>query len=126
MVFILVNFNWTFSGFGISNIMSVRTKGLGNAHVKHHRRRRRRRRVRLNSIEHVSDTSIRRLARRAGVKRISGLTYTHTRQVLKIFLESVIHDAIAYTTHNKSDTITLKAVLYALKRRGYTMFVFPE
>ncbi|XXG41960.1 hypothetical protein AAC387_Pa01g2321 [Persea americana] len=37
--------------------------------------------------------AIRRLARRGGVKRISGLIYEETRGVLKIFLENVIRDA---------------------------------
>jgi histone H4 len=35
--------------------------------------------------------AIRRLARRGGVKRISGLIYEETRGVLKIFLENVSH-----------------------------------
>jgi histone H4 len=36
--------------------------------------------------------AIRRLARRGGVKRISGLIYEETRGVLKIFLENVIRE----------------------------------
>lgn len=39
--------------------------------------------------------AIRRLARRGGVKRISGLIYEETRGVLKIFLENVRHSALA-------------------------------
>ncbi|KAE9608396.1 putative histone H4, histone-fold [Lupinus albus] len=35
-----------------------------------------------------------KLARRGGVKRISGLIYEETRGVLKIFLENVIRDAV--------------------------------
>lgn len=43
--------------------------------------------------QRVSDIpqAIRRLARRGGVKRISGLIYEETRGVLKIFLENVSH-----------------------------------
>lgn len=43
--------------------------------------------------QHLSDIlqAIRRLARRGGVKRISGLIYEETRGVLKIFLENVSH-----------------------------------
>jgi histone H3/H4 len=37
----------------------------------------------------LSCQAIRRLARRGGVKRISGLIYEETRGVLKIFLENV-------------------------------------
>ena len=40
-------------------------------------------------ISHLQ--AIRRLARRGGVKRISGLIYEETRGVLKIFLENVSH-----------------------------------
>ena len=36
----------------------------------------------------ITKPAIRRLARRGGVKRISGLIYEETRGVLKIFLES--------------------------------------
>lgn len=45
--------------------------------------------------------AIRRLARRGGVKRISGLIYEETRGVLKIFLENVIRDSVTYTEHAK-------------------------
>lgn len=37
----------------------------------------------------ITKPAIRRLARRGGVKRISGLIYEETRGVLKVFLESV-------------------------------------
>lgn len=37
----------------------------------------------------ITKPAIRRLARRGGVKRISGLIYEETRGVLKIFLENV-------------------------------------
>jgi histone H3/H4 len=42
----------------------------------------------------ITKPAIRRLARRGGVKRISGLIYEETRGVLKVFLESVIRDAV--------------------------------
>ena len=45
--------------------------------------------------------SVGRLARRGGVKRISGLIYEETRGVLKIFLENVIRDSVTYTEHSK-------------------------
>ena len=37
----------------------------------------------------ITKPAIRRLARRGGVKRISGLIYEETRGVLKLFLENV-------------------------------------
>lgn len=53
-----------------------------------------------------SQPAIRRLARRGGVKRISGLIYEETRGVLKIFLENVIRDSVTYTEHAKRKTVT--------------------
>ena len=40
-------------------------------------------------VANFHSQAIRRLARRGGVKRISGLIYEETRGVLKIFLENV-------------------------------------
>jgi histone H3/H4 len=48
--------------------------------------------------------AIKRLARRGGVKRIGGLkllVHGETRGILKIFLENVIRDSVAYTEHAK-------------------------
>ncbi|KAJ8311844.1 hypothetical protein KUTeg_010606 [Tegillarca granosa] len=54
----------------------------------------------------ITKPAIRRLARRGGVKRISGLIYEETRGVLKVFLENVIRDAVTYTEHAKRKTVT--------------------
>lgn len=43
----------------------------------------------MTCIVGITKPAIRRLARRGGVKRISGLIYEETRGVLKIFLENV-------------------------------------
>jgi len=58
-----------------------------------------------------------RLARRGGVKRISGLIYEETRGVLSGLLENVIRDAVTYTEHAKHKTVTTMDVVYALKRQ---------
>jgi histone H4 len=62
------------------------------------------------------------LARRGGVKRISGLMYEETRGVLNVFLENVIRDTIVYTEHARRKTVSVNDVLYALKRRGSTLY----
>ena len=46
-----------------------------------------------DNIQGITKPAIRRLARRGGVKRISGLIYEETRGVLKVFLENVIRCA---------------------------------
>merc|ERR1712224_245358 len=66
----------------------------------------------------------RRLARRGGVKRISGLICEETRGVLKVFLENVIRDAVTYTEHARRKTVTAMDVVYALKRQDRTLYGF--
>ncbi len=73
---------------------------------------------------YLQKPAIRRLARRGGVKRISGLIYEETRGVLKVFLENVIRDAVTYTEHARRKTVTALDVVYALKRQGKTLYGF--
>ncbi|KAF7265430.1 hypothetical protein GWI33_021162 [Rhynchophorus ferrugineus] len=68
--------------------------------------------------------AIRKLARRGGVKRISGLIYEETRGFLKVFLEKVIRDAVTYTEHTKRKTLIAMDVVYALKRQERTLYGF--
>ena len=75
-----------------------------------------------DNIQGITKPAIRRLARRGGVKRISGLIYDETRGVLKLFLESVSRDAVTYTEHAKRKTVTSLDVIYALKRQGRTLY----
>ncbi|XP_064226597.1 histone H3 [Aotus nancymaae] len=92
-------------------------KGLGKGGAKRHRK------VLRDNIQGITKPAIRRLARRGGVKRISGLIYEETRGVLKVFLENVIRDAVTYTEHAKRKTVTAMDVVYALKRQGRTLRV---
>jgi histone H4 len=68
-----------------------------------------------DNIQGISKPAIRRLARRGGVKHISGLVYEETRGVLRVFLENVIRDAVTYTDHARRKTVTAMDVVYALK-----------
>ncbi|KAF5338651.1 hypothetical protein D9611_012794 [Ephemerocybe angulata] len=92
-------------------------KGLGKGGAKRHRK------ILRDNIQGITKPAIRRLARRGGVKRISGLIYEETRGVLKIFLENVIRDSVTYTEHAKRKTVTALDVVYALKRSGRTLYV---
>ena len=92
----------------------------------------------MDFLQGITKPAIRRLARRGGVKRISGLIYEETRGVLKVgeggnklilpssqvFLENVIRDAVTYTEHAKRKTVTAMDVVYALKRQGRTLYGF--
>ena len=77
-----------------------------------------------NTINGISRPSIRRLARRGGVKRISGTIYEDSRGVLKSFLENTVRDAITYCDYSKRKTVTALDVVYALKRQGRTIYGF--
>uniref|UniRef100_J3M0Q9 Histone H4 n=1 Tax=Oryza brachyantha TaxID=4533 RepID=J3M0Q9_ORYBR len=106
---------------GEVSVMSGRGKGgkgLGKGGAKRHRK------VLRDNIQGITKPAIRRLARRGGVKRISGLIYEETRGVLKIFLENVIRDAVTYTEHARRKTVTAMDVVYALKRQGRTLYGF--
>jgi histone H4 len=93
-------------------------KGLGKGGARRHRK------VLRDSIQGISKPAMRRLARRGGVKRISGLIYEETRGVLKTFLEQVLRDAVTYTEHSRRKTVTSMDVVYALKRQGKTLYGF--
>ncbi|XP_006361210.2 uncharacterized protein [Solanum tuberosum] len=111
----------TLYGFGGIRKMSGRGKGgkgLGKGGAKRHRK------VLRDNIQGITKPAIRRLARRGGVKRISGLIYEETRGVLKIFLENVIRDSVTYTEHARRKTVTAMDVVYALKRQGRTLYGF--
>ena len=77
-----------------------------------------------DNIQGITKAQIRRLARRGGVKRISGLCYEETRGVLKVFLENLIRDAVTYTEYGRRKTVTALDVVYALKRQGKTLYGF--
>ena len=96
----------------------TRGKGLGKGGAKRHCK------VLGSNIQGITKPAVRRLARRGGVKRISGLIYEETRGVLKVFLENVIPDAVTYTEHAKWKTVTAMDVVYALKRQGRTLYGF--
>ncbi|XP_003367974.1 histone H4 [Trichinella spiralis] len=77
----------------------VRGKGGKREGAKRHRK------VLRDNIQGITKPAIRRLARRGGVKRISGLIYEETRAVLKSFLENVVRDAVTYCEHAKRKTV---------------------
>ena len=72
-------------------------KGLGKGGAKRHRK------VLRDNIQGITKPAIRRLARRGGVKRISGLIYEETRGVLKVLIFSkVIFDIVAASLNTLS------------------------
>ena len=93
-------------------------KGLNKDGTKRHRK------VIRDNIQGITKPAIRRLARRGGVKRISGLIYEETRGVLYAFVESVLRDAVYYAEHARRSTVTVMDIVHALKRQGRTLYGF--
>ena len=93
-------------------------KGLGKGGAKRHRK------VLRDNIDGITKGAIRRLARRGGVKRISGDIYQEVRNALKQFIEKVLGDAITFASHGQRKTITAHDIVYALKRQGRTLYGF--
>ena len=94
--------------------------GIGKTIVLNKAKRRRSKTIRSE----ISKASIRRLARRGGVKRISALIYPETKALLRAYLKNIISDAIKYTEHGKRKTVTTTDVVYALKRQGRILYGF--
>lgn len=90
-------------------------KGLGKGGAKRHRK------VLRDNIQGITKPAIRRLARRGGVKRISGLIYEETRGVLKVFLESVIRDAVVSFCHILSCMVPLNHLVSRRQRLLLTL-----
>ena len=93
-------------------------KGLGKGGAKRHRK------VNRDNIQGITKPAIRRLARRGGVKRISGLIYEETRGILFGYLETVIRDAVTYAEHARRKTVTVMDIVHALKHQGRTLYGF--
>jgi len=92
-------------------------------HGKYHGKSKRYKNVLRNSIQGVTKPAIRRLARRGGVKRISGLVYDETRIVLKTFLTQIIDHAILYTEYSRRNTVTVNDIILALKKNNRSLYL---
>ena len=70
----------------------------------------------------IGKPSLRRLARRGGVKRMSGDVFKPAETAAIKALRTVLHDAITYTEHSSKKTVTATSVVHALKRNNYTLY----
>ena len=72
--------------------------------------------------EALTRGSIRRMARRGGVKRISDGLYGELRDFFDNFIAMVVKDITVYTEHAKRKTISAIDVTLALKKQGRTLY----
>lgn len=77
-----------------------------------------------DNIKGITKPAIRRLARRGGVKRMTGLIYEEARASLRKFLDETLRHALYYTVHSRRKTTTALDVVHALKCQGRTLYGF--
>ncbi|MHA1684166.1 MAG: histone H4 [Promethearchaeota archaeon] len=75
-----------------------------------------------NSILGITNPGIKRLARRAGVKRISGTYPEALRGELKKYLDNLVGDAVIYSTHARRKTVTIRDVVLSSKRQAKALY----
>lgn len=86
---------------------SKKTTKSGASGAKKHRK------VLRDNIQGVTKGALKRLARRAGITRLSGLMYEELRTVLKFFIENIERDAVTFTEHVRHTTVKREDVLAA-------------
>ncbi|CAB4395647.1 histone-fold-containing protein [Rhizophagus irregularis] len=98
-------------------------KGLGkSAKVSAMRHRK----LLRENIKAITRPAIRRMARRGGVKRISGEIYEIARTCIKDFVTDVLKDCVSYVEYERKKTVGVMEMLLALKRQGRTIYGFDH
>jgi len=97
-----------------------KARGCGRGGTKRNHRTRNQR----SALQGITKNDVRRLARRAGVQRVSLSFYDVARKELKRYLKQVLPDIAVYTEHAQRVTVLPIDVLRALKRRGQTLYGF--
>jgi histone H4 len=81
------------------------------------------RKILRDNIQGITKGSIRRLARRGGVKRISATIYDEVRTVIKQRLTTILEQAAMITEHRQRKTVTTEDVIFVLNRLGTPIYV---
>ena len=84
---------------------------------------RHRARMKKEGVAGITRPAIRKLARRAGVKRISKDLYEAIREVMKSFLGNVVRDMLVYMEHDRRHTVTRSDVLSSLRKNGCILYL---
>lgn len=83
-------------------------KGLGKGGAKRHRKR-------SETATHIAAPQLKRLARRAGVKRVGACCYPQMRMILNEYVQKMIHHSSNFCDAGKRKTITSQDVISAFK-----------
>ncbi|PWY95846.1 hypothetical protein BO94DRAFT_530579 [Aspergillus sclerotioniger CBS 115572] len=84
-----------------------------------------------NNIDGITRPTIRRLARRGGVVRISAAIYAEVRVVLKNRLTEILRHVVhvmdsSTTPRRERKVVTTRDVVFALNRMGHTLYGFDH
>ncbi len=74
------------------------------------------------SVAGISGGAIRRMARRAGVKRVAGTLPGEVRKVMLSFVEDTVRAACAIAEHGRRSLLTCSDVVAALRSRGRMIY----
>ena len=70
----------------------------------------------------ISNGGIKRVARRAGVKRISANSFPVIRDALDRFVDKLVGNSLDYAECAQRKTVQAQDVVYALKRQGRNLY----
>jgi histone H3 len=93
---------------------------LGKGGAKRHRK------VLRDNIQGITAPAIKRLARRAGVKRIARQCYEEVRSVIKVHLENILRDVITVSEYKRHKTVSLNDTLTGLDIMGIHVLASPK
>ena len=71
----------------------------------------------------VGEAAYRKIAKRAGVKRMSKLVKADAAKALRLFLELVLADASKYLDLSGKKVMTVTHIKLALQRQGHTVYI---
>ena len=71
-----------------------------------------------DSLENITKPAIKRMAKEAGVQRLSEDTYDHIREIIYIFLYSLLEKCIAFAVLNKRKTWIKRDIIASLRVMG--------
>lgn len=77
-----------------------------------------------DNLQGITRPALRRVMRKAGIKRASSMTYETARYTLKAFMEKLIHDAVMYTEYAHRKTVTVRDVIAGAKRNHITLYTY--
>ncbi|CAD6504774.1 BgTH12-00277 [Blumeria graminis f. sp. triticale] len=103
---------------------NLASKGIGA--TRNFMGTKRMRKLTKDNIRALTKGDIRRLARRGGVKRISGSIYDEIRNTVKSYLKNVLKEICDVVEHGQRKTVIVNDVIFVLKRLDRPIYGFDQ